>query len=192
MSFLRRIFGWGRTPEPLPHVVIPDPAVDTLGAASLPADTRGGPVPDSAVRIVAQYEGFRARPYLCPAGVPTIGYGATRHADGRPVRMTDPPITEAAAMELLRRQLREFAGEVDRLVAVPLAEHERAALISFAFNVGSAALARSTLLRLLNAGDRDGASGQFVRWNQGGGKVLAGLVNRRTAETRLFRGLPPL
>ncbi len=168
---------------------MPDPAVDVLGAASLPKDARGQPVTEATVALVARFEGFRAWAYLCPAGVPTIGYGATFYPGGRRVTLNDPSVTEASAREMLRRHLRDFAAEVDGLVTVPLTEGERGALISFAFNVGLGAFRDSTLLRRLNAGDRDGASGQFARWNQAGGKVLPGLVARRVAEAAMFRGV---
>jgi lysozyme len=184
-----------------------DPAGDFLAPAGVPmgvksadarasadharavrlGDARGGPVPEAAVALVKKWEGFRARPYRCPAGVPTIGYGSTYYADGRPVRTDDPPVTEADAEMLLRVKLDQFAGEVDRLVRVPLSASRRAALISFAYNVGTGALARSTLLAHLNAGLADLAAEQFIRWNRAGANVLPGLTARRAEEAALFR-----
>ncbi len=182
---------------------VPPPGSDTLGAATLPyvaispmkekasilsLDTRGGPVPEAAVTLVKKWEGFRAKPYRCPAGVPTIGYGATRWPDGEAVSMDDPPITEEAASGLLRASMAKFAADVDRLVAVPLNEGERGALISFTYNLGAGALRQSTLLKKLNAGDRSGAAAEFHRWNRAGSSILEGLTRRRAEEEAMFRG----
>jgi hypothetical protein len=86
----------------------------------------------------------------------------------------------------LRREIAKFERAVVRLVTVELNQNERDALISFAYNCGEGALARSTLLKKLNAGDRKGAAGQFKLWNKGGGRVLRGLVDRRAREATLF------
>jgi lysozyme len=170
---------------------IPPAPADMLGAATLPhvvLDTRGGPVPEIAVELVKKWEGFRSKPYRCPAGVPTIGYGATRYADGEAVSMDDEPISEEAAFGLLRVTMAKFAADVDRLVTVPLKRHERAALISFTFNLGPGALRQSTLLRKLNAGDRAGAAAEFHRWNRAGSSILEGLTRRRAEEAAMFSG----
>lgn len=141
-----------------------------------------------ALELIAEFEGFSASPYPCPAGVPTIGYGATRWEDGTRVTMEDAPITEARARSLLSHHCEEVGRAVDRLVVVPLAEHQRAALVSFAYNIGSGALAASTLRQRLNRGDYAGAAAEFPRWRFSGGRVLAGLVRRRAAERALFEG----
>jgi lysozyme len=140
------------------------------------------------VELVAAFEGFQPRAYLCPGRVWTIGYGTTRWADGRRVATGDGPIDEAAARRLLARDLADAAEAVDALVDVPLAEGERAALISFVHNLGRGAFSASTLLQKLNLGQRDGAAGEFARWNRGGGRVLPGLIRRRAAEAALFGG----
>lgn len=176
---------------------IPRAPADTLGAATLPKkadplphvviDTRGHAIPEQCVALVTKWEGFREDAYLCPAGVWTIGYGTTRWPDGRRVKPGET-ITRKVADGMMRLQLRDFASEVDRLIDVPLAVYERAALISFTYNVGSAPLASSTLRKLLNAGDRAGAAEQFRRWNKAGGEVSKGLINRRAEEALMFRG----
>ncbi|OTP79508.1 Phage lysin / Phage lysozyme or muramidase [Caballeronia sordidicola] len=79
-----------------------------------------------------------------------------------------------------------FAAAVDSLVKVPLASHEKAALVDFTFNVGSKNLQTSTLLKLLNAGDYAGAANEFPKWNLASGKVMPGLVKRRARERSLF------
>ena len=138
-----------------------------------------------AARLVAEFEGFRAEPYLCPAQVWTIGYGTTRIA-GKPVTATTPPITEAVAQRWLQDDLAQFARDVDRLCRMPLTVNQRAALVSFTYNLGAGALERSTLLRRIKDGDMAGAAGEFDRWVMAGGQRLNGLVRRRAAERALF------
>lgn len=139
--------------------------------------------PSSAcAALVRQFEGLRLAAYQDSVGVWTIGYGHTG-TDVRP-GMT---ITNAQADDLLRIDLGKAGRDVARVVTVPVSQGQFDALTSFAFNLGGRALAGSTLLRLLNAGD-PGAAAQFDRWNQAGGQVLAGLVRRRAAERAMFEG----
>jgi lysozyme len=143
------------------------------------------------LELIRQFEGLRLTAYRDPVGILTIGWGHTG-AD-----VTESlTITEARARALLAADVAHVAAGVDRLVTVPLTAAERAALVSFAFNVGLGALARSTLLRRVNAGDRAGAVAEFGRWVYGtaaGRKVrLAGLVRRRQAEAALFGADPPV
>lgn len=130
--------------------------------------------------LIKQFEGLYLNAYRCPAGVPTIGYG---HTAGVAMGQT---ITQQQADDYLRRDVRQLERAVARLVTVPLTQGQFDALVSFAFNLGEGALAQSTLLRLLNAGDYAGAAAQFDRWNKAGGRVLPGLVRRRAAERALF------
>lgn len=136
--------------------------------------------------LIRRFEGFRSKPYRCPAGVPTIGYGSTRYADGRPVKLTDAPITQEQADEIMRQTLGEYENAVNRYVTVPLSQNEFDALVDFAYNAGAKNLLNSTLLRKLNAGDRKGAAREFDRWVHANGEVLPGLVKRRMAERNLF------
>ena len=138
-------------------------------------------VNEAGVRLVQEFEGCRLDAYRCPAGIPTIGYGAT----GPDIRM-GMVWTQEQADERLAEDLARFAAGVERLVQVDLTDNQFAALVSFAYNVGLGALRDSTLLRKLNAGDYLGAADQFARWNKGGGRVLPGLVRRRAAERDLF------
>lgn len=138
-----------------------------------------------AARLVAEFEGYSAVPYRCPAGVWTIGYGTTR-IGGKPVTATTEPVTEARAEALLRDDLAQAARDVERLCRMPLTLNQRAALISFTYNLGAGALQRSTLLRHLKAGLYDQAADQFDVWVMAGGKRLNGLVRRRAAEKALF------
>lgn len=144
------------------------------------------PIIQAAVDLVKHFEGLYLTAYLCPAGVPTIGYG---HTDGVRLGQT---ITEAQADAFLASDLTEAAGHVDALVKVLLNGDERGALSSFVFNLGAGSLASSTLLELLNSGDREGAGIQFGRWVyatvNGARMRLPGLVARRAAEEALFVG----
>jgi len=138
---------------------------------------------DLALPRSRQYEQLRLVAYLCPAGVWTIGYGATGHGIGPGLVWT-----EEHAEANLRARFIELGARIDALVRVPLEAHEMAALALFADNVGIEAFRKSTLLRLLNNGDRAGAANQFLRWNKANGRVLRGLTIRRAAERALFVG----
>ena len=143
-------------------------------------------VSDGCLDLIKQCEGFRAEPYLCPAGVPTIGYGSTRYADGRKVTLDDPPITEAEAQEIMKATLQQYEAAVTRYVTVPLNQNQFDALVDFAYNAGAQNLRTSTLLKLLNQGEYAAAADQFGKWVYGDGKKLNGLVKRRELEEDLF------
>jgi lysozyme len=130
--------------------------------------------------FVAGWEGFRPTAYRCPAGVWTIGYGSTAGVGPGDV------ITRAEALDRLMTHMEGDAGAVDRLVITALEPHERDALISLTYNIGRAAFAHSTLLRVLNGGDKAGAAAQMLRWTRSGGALSPGLIKRRAAERRLF------
>jgi lysozyme len=135
--------------------------------------------------LIKEFEGFEKVAYLCPSGVITIGYGLTFYPDGRKVRMGDR-ITKEEAERLLKIIVQTFAEVVSRAVKVPLTNNQFSALVSLCFNIGIGAFQNSTLVRVLNQGNYSEAANQFLRWNRGDGKVLAGLVRRRTRERELF------
>lgn len=146
---------------------------------------------DLAIEVAAalcrRFEGCRLRPYLCPAGVPTIGYGATRYVDGRAVTLLDPPISAAQAEILLQRSVRRVYLPAVLALCPGVGDPMRlAALIDFTFNLGPGALRASTLRRRVNAGDWAAVPRELRRWTRGGGRVLPGLVARREAEARLI------
>jgi len=136
--------------------------------------------------LIKQYEGLRLKPYLCPKGVATIGYGSTFYDDGRKVTLKDAEITESRALELLANNLGKYEKAVNDYVKTTLTQNEFDALVSFTYNLGAGNLLSSTLLKKLNAGDKAGAANQFEAWNKAGGKVFEGLVKRRAAEKALF------
>lgn len=140
----------------------------------------------AGLNLIKTFEGFSSRPYLCPAGVATIGYGSTYYEDGTAVKMTDPPITKERATDLLMCIVSSFAESVDELVKIKVTQNQFNALVSLAYNIGLGNFSRSTVLHHINVGDYLGAANNFWQWRMAGGKVVAGLVNRRAAEKELF------
>lgn len=129
--------------------------------------------------------GFRG--YYCPANKLTIGWGHTND-HGRQFN-AGSVWTQAECDAELASDMAHFEAVVDRLVKVPLEQFQYDALASFSYNCGEGALAGSTLLKKVNAGNFVGAAAEFLKWNRGGGKVLAGLVRRRASESLLFQGI---
>lgn len=139
-----------------------------------------------AVSLCMYFEGFRARPYLCPAGVATIGYGTIRYPDGTPVSLFDDPITREQAKKLLIIQLKnDYLPHILKLCP-NLNERQINAILSFTYNLGVNALKSSTLLKKLIAGDIEAARIEIMKWVWGGGKRLPGLVARRQQERSLL------
>ena len=144
--------------------------------------------------LIKRHEGFRSfayddfaphRPARNPIrGTLTIGYGETQG-----VNIGDTITEEAASEQLMRRLNRDFEPAVRRLVTVPLTQYQYDALVSFVYNVGEGNLARSTLLRRVNAGRYDDVPAQLMRWTRSKGIELRGLVRRRRDEAELWRGL---
>lgn len=143
-----------------------------------------------AASLCRQFEGLFLKPYFCPAGVPTLGFGSTRYEDGRRVTLADPPITKARAEELLRWELNKVCVPAVARSCPNLKEPRKlAALLDFTFNLGSGNLHSSTLRKKVNAEDWDAAQIELAKWVRGGGRVLPGLVKRRTAEAALLRAI---
>lgn len=136
--------------------------------------------------MVRDFEGCSLKPYLCPAGIWTIGYGNTVLGNGKPVTKLTPAITQQEAETLLVETLQSVQTQVRQVVTRMITPPQEAALISFTHNLGIGRLAGSTLLKKLNAGDYQGAAREFPRWNKSGGRVLPGLTRRRAAEQKLF------
>ena len=136
---------------------------------------------DLAARIVRQFEGCCLSPYEDVAGKWTVGVGHLI-PDSEPIR----DITQEQADALFYTDLALAEKCVDAAVTVPLTDNQKAALISFTFNLGCGALTRSTLLKKLNSGDVVGACQEFTRWSYASGRQVNGLLRRRTAEAALF------
>ena len=139
-------------------------------------------VPERAIDLIKEFEGFRRNLYVCPAGKPTIGYGHVI----QPGEKFFIPMTEEYAETLLGMDLERFCKGVDELLKVHVTDSQFGALVSFAFNIGLGAFKQSTMLKMLNDGKYKEAGGQFMRWVFADKKQLPGLVKRRAAERNLF------
>jgi len=138
---------------------------------------------DAGLELIKHFEGLQLSAYLCPAGVPTIGYGHTKTA------RIGQRINKDEADALLQKDVKEFEGAIANWAAnngVSLNENEFAALVSLAYNIGIGEFAYSTVARKLKEGDRAAASNAFLMWDKADGKVLAGLARRRANERDLF------
>lgn len=140
-----------------------------------------------AAALARRFEGLYLTPYLCPAGVPTIGYGATYYQDGRIVTLKDEAITREQAEELLLWMIKTKYLPAVLILCPGIDTPERlAAIIDFTFNLGSGRLRGSTLRRRINAKDWDAVPTELMKWTIGGGRVLRGLVIRRRMEAGLI------
>lgn len=145
-------------------------------------------VSDKGIELIKKFEGLSLKPYLCPARIPTIGYGNTFYEDGTKVTMSDKLITAERATAMLKVVVSQFAVGVAKLITFKgVSQHQFDALVSFAYNVGLGNLKSSTLLKRVNKNEIELASMEFKKWDKAGGKVLAGLTKRREAEAMLFR-----
>lgn len=132
---------------------------------------------------IALHEGYRPTAYDDGVGVQTIGFGTTDQ-----VKPGDKITVERALVRLLadadkyQQELRACIGDV------PMYQHEWDSVVSWAYNVGTVAACRSTLVRKLQVYDYAGACKELLRWDRAGGRVLPGLTKRRQAEYRQCMG----
>ena len=138
---------------------------------------------DKGIEQIKSFEGFRSMPYQDVAGKLTVGYGHLMvHGDGT---VQGSPITMGQATELLRKDL-HTAEEAVNSCGVELTQNEFDALVSFTYNLGVGAFQRSTLLKLLKAGNKEAAAKEFPKWSMAGGKEVPGILKRRFAEQECF------
>lgn len=143
---------------------------------------------DKALEIAADlcrtFEGLQLKPYMCPAGYPTIGYGTVNKPDGTKVAMSDPPISKETAEEWLVGELvSTYMAGVLRASPILLAyPNVLGAISDFAYNLGVPRYRASTLRRRIDEQDWEASKTELRKWNRGGGQVLRGLVRRREAE----------
>lgn len=142
-----------------------------------------------AAALCRRFEGLYLKPYLCPANVPTIGFGSTAYENGVKVTLADPPVTKERAEQLLMHELMDIYPKVLRLCpGLPeLGPGPTAAILDFTYNLGTGRLQSSTLRKKINSGELEAAREELGKWVRGGGKVLPGLVKRRDAEALLLR-----
>jgi len=146
-------------------------------------------VSERGLSLIKRFEGLILKPYLCPAKIPSIGYGNTYYEEGTKVTMDDKPITTERAEMLLKLIVDKFAIGVEKVLKVKLEQNQFDAIVSFAYNVGLGNLKSSTLLKKINSSEFKEAYKEFGKWNKAKGKVLTGLTLRREAERQMFIGL---
>jgi lysozyme len=141
----------------------------------------------NCINLIKMFEGYKAKAYLCPANVPTIGWGSTMYTDGRKIKLGDT-INEEQAEELLMWELKNKSNALHGLT---LNQNQFDSLLSFVYNLGVGAFAKSTLRKkiLLNPNDPLIKS-EFLKWNKArvGGELieLKGLTRRREAEAEMY------
>lgn len=145
----------------------------------------------SGVSLIMEFESFFSKPYLCPANVPTIGYGTTIYPNGKKVSLSDSPIIKEQAKEFLAHDLKKEEDNLNNLITalnISLNENQFSALISFAYNLGFGKIASpsSTVNRGLKSGDHALTCHGMSLYNRAAGKVMRGLERRRKAEIDLY------
>ena len=153
---------------------------------------------DAAIELIKHHEGKRNRPYMCSALLHTIGFGHVLYPEQAKLKLEerkayplrpehDKVWSDGGIDAILRSDLARFEIGVIRLCP-GAADHQSHfdALVSLSFNVGLGNLQSSTLRMKYNRGDYPGAADEFLKWNKGGGRVLPGLVKRRSDERSLF------
>ncbi len=150
-------------------------------------------VTQEAIDLIKHFEGFRANAYHDATGILTIGYGHTSMA-GPPAVHVDDVVTAAQAEEILATDVEKFATGLRPLLHRELSAPQFSALVSFAYNVGLANVAKSSVLTAVNAGDFEVVPRRLSLWVKAGSQTLPGLVKRRAAEAAMFASghdLPP-
>ncbi len=144
-------------------------------------------IDDWGIDLITYFEGFESRPYLCQAGVPTIGYGTTRYPDGRKVTLSDPEITRAQGQLYLVHDIATSEKAVDTMTTDSVSQNQFNALVSIAYNLGAGALRGSTLLKKVNANPNDPTIKlEFAKWVYVDGKKSKGLIARRAKEAEMY------
>lgn len=136
------------------------------------------------VDLIKHFEGFISKPYLCPAGVVTIGYGSTKYVDGKKVKLNDKAINENEATLLLKNTLIVYENIVNKKVKVQLKQSQFDALVSHTYNTGGS----NTLFNLINNEANDESIKKWfeTKYISANSKVLKGLIERRKAESKLY------
>lgn len=141
---------------------------------------------ERGLNLIKEFEGCKLSAYQCPAGIWTIGIGSTHYGDGTPVTKNRTLPTEKAAIALLAATIGQYEKAVNAM-GVELTQNEFDALVCLCYNIGAGNFLKSTLVKMLKAGDdKAEIAQQFLRWDKAGGKSLAGLTRRRNAEAELF------
>jgi lysozyme len=140
---------------------------------------------NDGLELIKKYEGFSSKPYLCPANIPTIGWGSTRYADGTKVTMKDKSITKEEEGDILFKEtLKIYEKIVNKKIKVTLNCNQFSALVSHTYNTGGS----DTLFKLINEGKPSNEIREWwtTRYITGGGVKLNGLIKRRWSEYELY------
>ena len=141
------------------------------------------------LELIKDFEGFSSTSYLDVVNIPTIGWGNTYYENGTKVKLGEQ-ISKTDALKLLEVVAnRDFADKIFPAIKVKVTQSQFDAMVSLAYNIGTGAFLKSTLLKKVNAGDFAGAGEEFLRWNKAGGKEVLGLTRRREREKQLFLSL---
>ena len=149
-------------------------------------------VPAQCLDIISEFEGFSPVPYLCPAGIPTIGYGATYYTDGRQVQMNDPVITKPQGRQMLEVMVeKDFWGVLKNTIPFwdEMNDNQRSALTSFGYNLGARFFGSpgfSTISACLRDHAWNEVPGALMLYVNPGSAFEAGLRRRREAEGNLW------
>ena len=146
------------------------------------------------IDLIKRFEGCKLKPYLCPAGYWTVGYG---HVLGNGVTLAEADnrtFTQGEVDVLLRNDIRRFEQGVCRLCPVPLIQHQHIfdSIVSWSYNLGLGSLQRSTMRQKILRQDGEAASKELLKYDKVGGRPLKGLTRRRQAEYRLFTQIDPI
>lgn len=142
-------------------------------------------VSKNGMDFIAREEGVVLKPYKCSAGVPTIGIGSTYYENGTKVKMTDAPITKERAYALFENVLKHYEMCVYTCTRDDINQNQFDALVSLAFNIGTNALKKSTLIKRVNKNPKGAdVEAAFLMWKNAGGKPI--LLERRKREYKLY------
>jgi lysozyme len=144
-------------------------------------------ISQKGLNLIKKFEGVKLKPYLCPAGIPTISIGCTYYEDGTKVRMTDAPISEARATDIFLNVIKHYEKDVDSYCRDDINQNQFDALCVLCYNIGGPTLKKSTLLKKVNINPNDPSiANEFAKYKYSAGKISKGLINRRLSESQLY------
>lgn len=144
-------------------------------------------ISEKGINLIKKFESFKSKPYLCPAGKPTIGYGNTYYPNRKLVTLADKPITIEEANKLLKDILISFETCVNVYTTADINQNQFDAMVCLCYNIGEKRFKNSTLLKIINANPNDiKIKDKWKEFRLSEGKVLQGLINRRNEEINLY------
>jgi lysozyme len=142
---------------------------------------------EKGYKLITEFEGFSAKPYLCSAKIPTIGYGNTYYPNGKRVTLLDKPVTKDEAFEMFKLIADRFCLAVEKQLKKDVNQNQINALTSLTYNIGIAAFMNSTLLKKVNKDPNDTLIAlEFKKWNKVNKKEVLGLTRRRLYESIIY------